>query len=288
MNWATELFVQAGQASHGQEKPAISPAAVLGNIFIFIIAGHETNANTLLYALLLLACHPNHQKAVQQQLDRVLGDIPEHQWSYAADFPALLDGYVGAVMNETLRLYSVLPFYPKSTKTSQSIILNDKSYTVPANTLCMVNTSATHRNSRYWSRPDKALGDGPPYPVSAFDPSQWIQTNSKGEANVTLRTPKAGTFLPFAEGPRACMGKRFAQAEFCATLATILKNHSVELETEEETVYASNNQHKSTWDKARSEAERKLSDGVGFLLSLKMEAKIPLKLVKRGQEQWFP
>jgi cytochrome P450 len=51
---------------------SITDAAILGNLFIFTLAGHETSANTLTFAFSLLATHPTFRSQLQQELDLVL------------------------------------------------------------------------------------------------------------------------------------------------------------------------------------------------------------------------
>ena len=279
-----ESFVQAGQAPSDRAAPEISQAAVLGNIFVFIMAGYETSANTLTYAITLLACRPNIQKALQADLDRILGNRPQKLWSYDADFPSILNGYVGATMNETLRLYTVLPFFPKTTReTPKTFSTNGRDYVVPADTLILMNTSAAHRNPKFWPAAIPIANDGPPYPVSSFEPSRWL-SKDKGTSSFS---PLPGSFIPFSDGPRACMGKRFAQAQFCAVIAALFKDYSVELAIDESQAAGGapgKESLQALWDKARSEAEQQLSTGVGFFMSLKMNGKVPLRLVKRGEE----
>ena len=78
-----------------------------------MFAGHEANANTLHFIILLLACYPNHQAAVQADIDRIMGTVPQEQWSLDAYYPLLYHSHVGAVINETSRLFTVLPYLPK-------------------------------------------------------------------------------------------------------------------------------------------------------------------------------
>ena len=270
----TESFVQAGQESANSGSSKISSAAVLGNIFVFIMAGYETSANTLTYAIL------------QADLDAILGSRPISQWSFDADFPRILNGYVGATMNETLRLYTVLPFFPKTTReTPKTFSTNGRDYTVPADTLILMNTSATHRNPKYCPAAIATGKDGPPYPVSSFDPSRWL---SKDKATSAF-SPTPGSYIPFSDGPRACMGKRFAQAQFCAVIAALFKDYSVELaidDSEAAKESSGRGLRQSLWDDARRKAEQELSTGVGFFLSLKMNGRVPLRLVKRGEEEF--
>ena len=222
---------------------------------------------------------------MQWELDKILGDRPPSRWSFETDFPNLLDGFVGAVMNETLRLFSVLPFHPKTTREAPiRLTLDEREYVVPSDTLILMNTSATHRNPKFWPSAVPKSGDGPPYPVSSFNPRQWMRNSSAEDRNASPFSPKPGSWIPFSEGHRACVGKRFAQAEFCAVMASIFKFYSVELVIGNGTVNKKETK-RSQWERARLVAEKELSDRVGFLMSLKMSGTIPIRFVKRGQEQ---
>lgn len=162
------------------------------------MAGYETSANTLVYAINLLACYPIIQQALQADLDKILGDRYINTWSFEADFPRILDGYVGATMSETLRLYPVLPFFPKVTRDIPKIFsTNGRDYTVPADTLILMNVSATHRNPKYWPAAVCSAGDGQPYPVSPFNPSRWLSEDT----GTSSLSPTPGSYIPFADGP---------------------------------------------------------------------------------------
>ncbi|KAF2800903.1 cytochrome P450 [Melanomma pulvis-pyrius CBS 109.77] len=98
-----ENFVRAGTPDLWHDDLSISPAAVLGNMFIFILAGHETSANTLTHALTLLALHPSFQSRLQNELDDILGDSEPVSWSYLDHFPRLLNSCVSAKRAVPLR-----------------------------------------------------------------------------------------------------------------------------------------------------------------------------------------
>lgn len=262
--------MKAGQTSE------ISPSAVLGNIFIFTLAGHEAMANTFVYAIVLLACCPTFQKALQADLDHILGDRPRSDWSYKTDFPKLLNGYIGAILNETLRHYPPLPILPKTTKAPRHLKIGGRSYLVPANTDCMIHSSATHNHPKYWPVADSNIYDGiPPSPMSSFDPSIWLKDNSGGSPLI----PKPGSYIPFAEGYRKCNGKRFTQIEFCAVVATIFKEWSVELAVE-------GDQTSEGYAAAKRNAELQLSS-IELVMALKMINNVPVRLVPRGEEKWM-
>jgi cytochrome P450 len=248
-------FVSAAQTTHASRIP---DAAVFGNLFIFILAGHETSANTMTFALSLLACQPDFQKILQNGIDNIVGDRNPDTWTYPQDYAKLMDGHIGALMNETLRLYTVLPFLPKTNEKSQVISVHGVKHVVAPKTLAMINTSATHRHPKHWHRPSTQPTESPPYPVSSFQPERWL-------ANPP---PAPGTFIPFAEGFRSCMGSRFARIEFCAAIATICRSYTVELEH-------------GTGQDALRKAEAQLSSGVGFQMGLKLKEPIALKFVRR-------
>ncbi|PQE22661.1 cytochrome p450 monooxygenase protein [Rutstroemia sp. NJR-2017a BVV2] len=263
-----EHFVKAGTPGLNSADLAISEPAVLGNIFCFILAGHETSANIFTYAVMLLACRPKYQLSLQAEVDTLMGGRKPHEWSYKEDFSKLMHGRVGALMKETLRLYSALPFIPKVNKNNeQPLQIGNKTHILPRDTLIMINTSATHRNPKYWSEIQKTAGDGPPYPLSDFHPERWLQlSDSKSYHNLPQ-----GAYVPFSEGYRDCPGQRFAQAEFCAAIARLFSEFSLELVCRPGEDYAT----------TLGRVEQQMSSGTIFEMGLKMKESVPLKMVRR-------
>lgn len=268
--------MKAGQASDdGAAAPLISSSAVLGNIFLFAFAGRQTTANNLTYAVTLLAYHQKFQRALQANLDAVLGDRSVSEWSYRTDFPTLLNSYTGAVLNETLRIYGVLPFLPLTTDDQpRTLKIRGETVTVPPNTICIIDTSATHRDPKHWPKAPPNATDDFPHPVSSFNPDQWLKSDENG--NQVMITPLAGSYVPFAEGSRNCLGKRFAQTEICALLAVIFKFYDVDLDVE-------GKGDAEDHAKARRHAEFELSSGLGFTSSLKMMGIVPLRFTRRSK-----
>lgn len=74
----------------GEPSQGLSDDEIFGNIFIYNLAGHETTANTLAYAILLMAAYPEYQDWLAEELDVVLGGQKEAQtWKYEVVFPRL-------------------------------------------------------------------------------------------------------------------------------------------------------------------------------------------------------
>lgn len=264
-----ENLVKAGTQGLGPSESSIPPEAIFGNMFIFILAGHETSSNTFTHAVSLLACRPEFQKSLQAEIDALSLGRSAHKWSYEEAFPKLMSGHVGALMKETLRLYTVVPFLPKiNNERPQTLKVGQRTCTLPLKTLVMVNTSATHRNPKHWPPVTKTAADDAPFPVSSFEPERWLDSSAEGEEKFN---PEPGAYIPFAEGYRTCMGQHFARAEFCAAILTIFSEYSVELHVEEG----------QKFEHVLQAAEQQLSSGVGFSMGLKMKKPVLLKLVRR-------
>jgi cytochrome P450 len=267
-----DLLIGAGDKDH-----LLSEKQITGNIFILHFAGHESNAHVLQFALLNLACQPEMQKKVQSDIDRVFGNCPSQQWSYEQHYNALASSMVGAVINESLRVYTVLPVFMKETKDSPiPVTVNGHRHIIPPRTVIMINTNATHRNPAYWPNPTGTIVEGLPYAVSAFDPEQWFGKDGK------FLVPEPGAFIPFSDGPRGCLGTRFAMAELCASLSVILKGHSIELAVSGDEG-GDPADKKRRWQAARDNAIHQLSGGIQYNMTLRLGGKIPIRFTERPQ-----
>lgn len=254
-----------------------------------MFAGHEANANTLVFLVVLLACHPQVQKSLQKDIDRIIGSRLANQWSVERDYSLLMESHVGAVINETLRLYTVLPFLPKTVfESPYQICINNQGYIIPANTLVLINTSAAHRHPKYWPElPQTIQAGGRLNPVAEFSPRRWLAWNVE-KSGADFLHPKPGSFIPFSDGGRGCLGRRFALIELCAVVTRIFSEYSVELVMEEKREIPDSKvgkeQKKVAWEKARGLAEQEMSSGVEFQTALRLSENVPVRFVKKGQE----
>lgn len=300
----------AEKATAALNKQLLTDDEILGNAFVFILAGHETAANTVHFSILFLAMHWSSQKRLQDDLDAILGDKPISEWDYDNDMPKLFGSMCGAVMNEELRLIPPVIGIPKSTPPGQpqGLNLNGKRVTVPAGCMVTLNTAALHRNPKYW--PHTSDED-----LLEFRPERWLLDPTKSSNNTddnayaeeegldfdgpdkrpdtaaSLYRPPKGAYIPFSDGYRSCLGRRFAQVEILAVLAVIFKTWSVELDvgaymTDEEVAKASEDEKRDAWDKADARA-RELLREMMTLITIQMRGdKVPLRFVKRGSERF--
>jgi cytochrome P450 len=133
-----------------------------------------------------------------------------------------------------MRLFPPVVTVPKSTGfSSAEINYNDKVYTLPAGTSIDLAVSAMQYREEYWG-PD----------VHEFVPERWDARNkasflaqndsveglaAPGLEYPTVHKPVRGAFMPFSDGHRACLGKKFAQVEYVAIMALILWEFEVSL-----------------------------------------------------------
>lgn len=178
---------------------------------------------------------------------------------------------------ETIRLFPPAPAIPKWTwDTTATLTFEGERHTLPPETFVTINITSLHYNAEYWG-PD----------VKEFRPDRWDRRNKKsflakneGLPNLSapglehnhIHKPVRGAFVPFSDGTRACIGKKFAQVEFVGALSAIFKRYRVELYAEPG----------KTWDDARDHAEAVLATSRNTLsLCLPKGTDIPLRLIKR-------
>ena len=114
-----------------------------------------------------------------------------------------------------MRLYNPLPGVPKYTGPKPTALeINNVLYQIPADVLVVPSLQALHTDPRYWGL-DSLV----------WRPQRWITAGPGGFESETLLKPLKGTYFPWSEGIRNCPGKKFAQVEVVAVLATLLANH---------------------------------------------------------------
>lgn len=320
-----------GQLVKGQQevvygKPqgpaALTDSEVMGNLFVFMLAGHETSASSIHFSLLLLAIHPEVQNQVQKELDDIFQGRPVSEWDYDGDLHRLQGGMLGAVLNEELRLIAPVITVPKTVCSKpQRLTVNGKEVTVPTHIIIRLCISSVHRNPKFWPHGAPRDPQKPYFPpgnpdndLEEFKPARWLnkdkpkepetprqksrsRASSRGTSpdnySSSLYTPVKGAYIPFSEGHRACLGRRFAQVEILAALAVILSQCSVELAvdewaSDEEVENMAKDDRRGVWEKARDKADFTWQNKMVSVITLQLRgAKVPLRVVRRGQERFW-
>lgn len=190
---------------------SFSDAQIKEEALTFVLAGHETTSNLMTWVIYALSLHDDVLQACLEEIDRVLpnGTIPNFE--HLADLQV-----VEAVLHETLRLYPAAPFFARQCVKEHTIASSDgkTKIHIPVNTMIVVNTYVLHRREDYWSRPLE------------FDYKRWIRDPVTG-FKPKLSHPFA--YIPFAAGPRNCIGQNFALLEAKVILALFLQRCSFKL-----------------------------------------------------------
>lgn len=175
---------------------------IINQILTLLVAGSETSANAIGFALHYLSTNPNVAARARQEVDR--------RWP-GRDFPSIsFDDvaklrYLRRVVDETLRLWPVAPGYFRQAKTDTTL---GGKYAFRSGDWVFVLLLAAHR--------DKAWGDD----AQLFNPDRFLAEN--------VRKLPRHIYKPFGTGARACIGRQFAIHEILLTLA--LLTHQYELE----------------------------------------------------------
>lgn len=157
------------------------------------LAGHETTAIALTFAVDLISRHPEVAGKLRTEWARHLGN----REVTAADLPQL--DYTRAVLQETLRLYPPAWFIGRETVDRYRIA----DYELPRGTTVFLCPIQIQRDARFFPDPLR------------FDPARWLDAQRE-------KTPRYAYF-PFGAGQRSCIGAGFAMLEMTAVLPTIFR-----------------------------------------------------------------
>jgi cytochrome P450 len=174
----------------------LSDEEICTELIAFLVAGHDTTATTLGYALWSLGRH--HE--LQQRVAAEVADLGDRDLT-PDDVPRL--GYTVAVLHESLRL---CPPAAAVGRTAMRDIAVD-GYRIPRGTMLIAGIYALHRDPQLWDDP------------LTFDPDRFTAANSG--------TRDRWQYLPFGAGPRSCIGDHFAMLEATLALATIIRRMEI-------------------------------------------------------------
>lgn len=175
-----------------------TPPEMVDQVAIFFLAGHETSASSLAWALWLLAANPDWQTRVADESRKSL-DPGNIEFS---DISRLK--LSRAVFREALRLYPPVPMMVRQTVCPEHF----RGRNIPKRAQIVVSPWHLHRHERLWHNPD------------SFDPARWDTENG--------RECTRNAYIPFSAGTRVCPGAGFAMIEGPLILSLILQNHQLE------------------------------------------------------------
>lgn len=186
-------LLQAIDADSGQR---FSFEEILDQVAMLFLAGHETSASSLTWAMYLLGLNEDIQEEAFLQIEKVLdGKDFDVQKIKELDF-------ISNIFKETLRLYPPVGFFARENKEDKK--MRDKD--IKKGSSIVVSPWLMHRNSNHWEN------------AHDFNPKRFEDKNIE-----------KGTYLPFGMGSRICIGAAFAMQEAVLILANIIKTYKISI-----------------------------------------------------------
>ncbi len=190
---ADDLLDYMLAAEDPETRRRMSADDLVYNMQFFIVAGHETTALALSWALYLLANAPEHQeRAYRQAVAQLQGRA-----ATAADLPAI--PFIEQILDESMRLYPPVGLLARNVLAKDEVCGRE----MRPNEILFLPIWALHRHEMWWDRPGE------------FDPDRFSPEARTGRDRYQ--------YLPFGAGPRVCVGADFAMTQAQIILATLVQ-----------------------------------------------------------------
>jgi cytochrome P450 len=183
------------------DQPEFTDQQVRDQVMTLLLAGHETTAIALTWALAAIDQAPTVRAELEAEWDVRVA---------SATLPVTT-----AVLAETLRLWP--PSWMFSRRVTEPLTLGGR--TISPGTMCLISPALLHRDPRWWAEPERFL------------PQRWLRHEPGRPTRFNPKAPgqPRGAFLPFGAGPRMCIGEQFAWSEAATVLAEIGQSWRIHL-----------------------------------------------------------
>ena len=197
-------FLEAIIAAKESQGVELSDADIFGNVCTLLLAGEDTTANTIAWAINFFIEYPALFARARAEVDAVLGEaLLPGDIEHTAQLP-----FIEAFYNETMRLKPVAPL--TAMEPLEDVELNG--YRIPKGTIVLILTRRIAVDERRFGH------------AAQFDPDRWLKSDAeRGCPHDTT------AFLPFGTGPRFCPGRNLAVLEIRTALAMLCRNFDVRL-----------------------------------------------------------
>ena len=188
---------------NSKSDKTLDDVEIIASSVLFFVAGFETTASTLTHCLFELAINEDIQERLHDEILQAVGshlnDTTSNEYS---DIVLTKISFLEAVVKETLRKY---PPLGRLTRKCNMDGYKLAGITLHKNQVVTVNAYVIHHNSQYYPEPER------------FNPDRFMPENRH------LLVPY--TYMPFGQGPRNCIGMRFAYQELKLCLAKIVARY---------------------------------------------------------------
>ncbi|KJA21380.1 hypothetical protein HYPSUDRAFT_67727 [Hypholoma sublateritium FD-334 SS-4] len=204
----SDAFSMLVEASENEEaKYQLNDSELIGNVYILLLAGHETTARGISTTLAFLCLDDSLQEEIYQHIISVVG----HEREPVYDDYSELNKVAGALL-EALRMFP--PAYMLVREAFEDTLLQipnshgkegNRSVPIVKGTQVLIDLVGIHRNPKYFDNPEEYI------------PSRWSAMSNELDAIST-----------FGLGPRSCIGRKFALVEVVCLLTILLREYKVE------------------------------------------------------------
>jgi cytochrome P450 len=195
-----DLLSRLLRATDPETGDGLSDDDIRDEVIIFLIAGHETTGSALAFTLQLLGRHQEVQERARAEVMEAAAD------PLAGVYDIGRLPYVAQVIDEAMRLYPPAHTVVRRANADTELL----GYPVPAGRIVAVNIWGVHHREDVWPDP------------SAFSPDRFEDRRHATDAS---RRAGGYTHIPFAGGPRACIGEHLAMAELVAAVSALLAKY---------------------------------------------------------------
>lgn len=197
---------------HSLSRTTKDPQFLRDSIVTVLFAGRDSTASTITWLLYEMSRHPAVWAKAKEEVIGICGQVESPR------FPDLQKmKYVQSCINETLRLYPLVPFNIREALTDTMLPRGGghsgiEPIVVPKGTAISFSPLLLQRHEFIYE--DIRLTHPHFQDPAIFDPSRWEKWS-----------PKAFTFIPFNAGPRLCLGQKFAMTEMVYTVSRLLQRY---------------------------------------------------------------
>nr|XP_056722606.1 cytochrome P450 2W1 [Euleptes europaea] len=180
----TDALLFKQQEESNKAKITFHDANILASVLDLVMAGTETTATTLQWAVLLMIKYPEIQRKVQEEIKMVLelGHLPTFDDKKRMPFS-------NAVIHEVQRFVTLLPHIPRCT----AVDTHFRGYFIPKGTTVIPSLTSVLLDKTQWETPEQ------------FNPNHFLDADGN--------FVKKEAFLPFSTGHRNCLGESLAKME---------------------------------------------------------------------------
>ncbi|EFA10751.1 cytochrome P450 monooxigenase CYP4Q9 [Tribolium castaneum] len=182
------------------EDNLIDDEGIREEVDTFMFEGHDTTAVAICFALMCIACHPDIQERIFEEIEETFSDDTKPDYKSLQELK-----YMERCIKEVLRLYPSVPFIARSLGED---IVTYSGHKLKAGSMVHLHIYDMHHNPQVYPDPEK------------FDPDRFLPENCLKRHNFA--------YVPFSAGPRNCIGQKFAILEMKAVLVGILKEFTLE------------------------------------------------------------